>query len=93
MELDHLFIINWKDYQGYKCNYFQNILLLRVKEQKLWFFFYLNAFFEKKFLENNIGEFSIIEHFGVFFRFKLNVHTPVATIFGIFEENVLIFYF
>lgn len=44
-------------------------------------------------MEKSVGAFSIIEHFGVFFRFKLDVHIAVAAIFGLFEENVKFIYF
>ena len=55
--------------------------------------FYINLFLNKQdFIAKEIGEFNLIEHFGVFFRFKLNVNTPVAQIFGLFEDNVILLY-
>ncbi len=40
------------------------------------------------FLKTELGNFSIIEHFQNFYRFKLDTEISIGSVFGVFEENV-----
>jgi ATP-binding cassette, subfamily A (ABC1), member 3 len=40
------------------------------------------------FLKTQLGNFSIIEHFQNFYRFKLDTNISIGSVFGTFEENV-----
>lgn len=43
------------------------------------------------FLTTEFGEYTVLEHFQSFYRFKLNAHVSIGKLFGEFEENVIIF--
>lgn len=42
-----------------------------------------------KFLKDDFGDYSIIEHFQSFYRFKLNANVSIGKLFGKFEDNVI----
>jgi len=39
------------------------------------------------FLTQNFGNYKVIEHFQSFYRFKLDTHISIGSLFGRFEEN------
>jgi ATP-binding cassette subfamily A (ABC1) protein 3 len=41
----------------------------------------------KEFIKNEFGDYSIIEHFNAFYRFKIETNIPTGKIFGAFEKN------
>lgn len=43
------------------------------------------------YLKNEFGEFTVLEHFQSFFRFKLNASASIGKVFGGFEDNVIYF--
>ena len=43
------------------------------------------------FLKKEFGDFSVLEHFQSFFRFKLNSSVSIGKLFGGFEDNVIYF--
>lgn len=45
----------------------------------------------QQFIETNLGNYEIIEHFSSFYRFRLTANITVGKIFSGFETNVLIY--
>lgn len=46
------------------------------------------------FIENELGKFTLLEHFQSFYRFKLDSNITIAKLFGSFEDSVnILFYF
>lgn len=41
-----------------------------------------------EFIKKNLGDFSIIEHFQSFYRFKIESNISIGKLFGFFEDNV-----
>ena len=44
-----------------------------------------------KFLQAELGPFTVLEHFQSFYRFKLNAAVSIGKLFGSFEDHVFIY--